>query len=951
MLAGSSAVGAVRASHIEPRSRSSGDRPWPPFPRPSQLLGPRGRNGEGAVRTVRRNSSNRRATRQPRRRHLHVHLPPTAPSATGSTPPRCSPRSTPSRATPTSPSSSSAPATSGSAAPTTSHDQRLLRGRRRRWSTRACTSSTPTTRPCWSAPTTARRPVEYVLHALAACLTAGIANIAAARNINLTSVESTVEGDIDLLGILGLGEGVRNGFQGIKVSFKLKGDDPDKLRKVVEQSTARSAVYDIVTNGVPVRSRSRPADQPRSGVGTALRDGVRPDGASPPAPPRAPTTESHHAHDQHVDHRRRPGRPRPQPLPDRRSAVTISCSSAAGSAERWRSERWDSLRLLTPNWMTRLPGYAYDGPRPGRLHDRRRGRRLLRATTPSRSTRRCVEHTAVRRVAADGGDCSSSTTDDGPFLARNVVIATGWCDQAAVPALAANVSTRIHQVVPSRLPTPGRPPRRRRARRRRLGDRRATRRRAPPQRPAGHVGRRHATAGCRARYRGMDSFWWLDLIGALDRTIDDVDDPRRRPPRAVAAARRLAPTRSTLDLATLQAIGVRLVGRLQRDRRRARHVRTRRRRHRRRRRPPHATASSTASTTPSTGSALSAEVLDPDRPARRGADLRRIDSLDLARGRHHIVVWATGYRRPYDWLELPILDQHGEIRQYRGVTPMPGAYVLGQRFQHYRNSNFIDGVGRDARVRRRAHLHRLTPLAASCSIRIHSPDTEHESAHDTSLDHPALRSGAAYDVIVVGGRAAGAATAMLLARSGLRHARPRARRLRSRHALDPRPDARRRAAAVAMGPARRDRRRRHAARAAHHVHVRRRAGRDRHQAVARRRRPVRAAPDGARSRRSCGPPPMPALESTTARPSTDLLWRGDRVVGVRATTDGRSQRRAVRPAGDRRRRHPLDRRPPRRRRAFTRVGRARRRGPRTATGPTSRRTATSGCSAPTPAPA
>ena len=95
-------------------------------------------------------------------------------------------------------------------------------------------------------------PVEYVLHALAACLTAGIANVAAARNINLDEVESTVEGDIDLLGILGLDSGVRNGFQEIKVSFKLKGDDPAKLREVVEQSTARSAVYDIVTNGVPV---------------------------------------------------------------------------------------------------------------------------------------------------------------------------------------------------------------------------------------------------------------------------------------------------------------------------------------------------------------------------------------------------------------------------------------------------------------------------------------------------------------------------------------------------------------------------------------------------------------------------------------------------------------------------------------------------------------------------
>jgi uncharacterized OsmC-like protein len=95
-------------------------------------------------------------------------------------------------------------------------------------------------------------PVEYVLHALAACLTAGIANIAAARGVNLTEVTSTVEGNIDLLGILGLSPEVRNGFQGIKVSFTLRGDDPEKLRRVVEQSRKRSAVYDIVTNGVPV---------------------------------------------------------------------------------------------------------------------------------------------------------------------------------------------------------------------------------------------------------------------------------------------------------------------------------------------------------------------------------------------------------------------------------------------------------------------------------------------------------------------------------------------------------------------------------------------------------------------------------------------------------------------------------------------------------------------------
>ncbi len=95
-------------------------------------------------------------------------------------------------------------------------------------------------------------PVEYLLHALAACLTAGIANIAAARGVNLDEVSSTVEGDIDLLGILGLSDEVRNGYQQVKVSFRLRGDDPAKLRDVVERSTQRSAVYDVMTNGVPV---------------------------------------------------------------------------------------------------------------------------------------------------------------------------------------------------------------------------------------------------------------------------------------------------------------------------------------------------------------------------------------------------------------------------------------------------------------------------------------------------------------------------------------------------------------------------------------------------------------------------------------------------------------------------------------------------------------------------
>jgi uncharacterized OsmC-like protein len=96
-------------------------------------------------------------------------------------------------------------------------------------------------------------PVEFLLHAIAACITAGIANIAAARGVTLTEVHSTVEGDIDLLGILGLSDQVRNGYEKIRVSFEIKGDaPPEKLRQIVEQSRARSAVYDVLRNGVPV---------------------------------------------------------------------------------------------------------------------------------------------------------------------------------------------------------------------------------------------------------------------------------------------------------------------------------------------------------------------------------------------------------------------------------------------------------------------------------------------------------------------------------------------------------------------------------------------------------------------------------------------------------------------------------------------------------------------------
>ncbi len=204
-------------------------------------------------------------------------------------------------------------------------------------------------------------------------------------------------------------------------------------------------------------------------------------------------------------------------------------------AERWHSERWSSLRLLTPNWMTRLPGWAYDGPEPDGFMTATEvasffGRYAASFDAP------VLEHTTVQRVAPDG-DGFAVATDDGPLRAQNVVIATGWCDRPAVPAMARQLPSHIHQVAPSDY-------------------------RRPDDLPSGGVlvvgasatgvqlahelhasGRAVTLAVGRhsrmpRRYRGMDVFWWLDQIGILRQD----HRPRRRraggPNRAIAAARR-----------------------------------------------------------------------------------------------------------------------------------------------------------------------------------------------------------------------------------------------------------------------------------------------------------------------------------------------------------------------------------------------------------------------------
>ncbi|HEX6786395.1 MAG TPA: NAD(P)-binding domain-containing protein, partial [Acidimicrobiales bacterium] len=356
----------------------------------------------------------------------------------------------------------------------------------------------------------------------------------------------------------------------------------------------------------------------------------------------------------------------------------------------WRTERWDSLRLLSPNWMSRLPGWSYAGPDPHGFMTADEVVTYLGGYATA-SDAPVVEDSAVLHLGRGDNDFVVTTTDQ-TWQAARVVMATGWCDQPAVPAFAAALDPAIAQVVPSHYRNP-----------RELPDGgvlivgasatgvQLADELAAAGRPVVLAVGRHSRLP--RRYRGMDIFWWLERIGSLDRTIDEMPDPAaaRREPSLQLVGR---PDHADLDLATLQANGVELAGRLL---------------------AVEGTAVRFAGDLPSTvaavderrrqllaaidahidASGLAAEVLDPVPPlpvAAGGAP----DRLDLRARGITTVIWATGHRRTYPWLALPVLDAAGEIRHRHGVTPVPGLYVLGQRFQHRRRSSFIDGVGRDA---------------------------------------------------------------------------------------------------------------------------------------------------------------------------------------------------------------------------------------------------------------
>jgi putative flavoprotein involved in K+ transport len=357
--------------------------------------------------------------------------------------------------------------------------------------------------------------------------------------------------------------------------------------------------------------------------------------------------------------------------------------------ERWRTARWHSFRLLTPNWMSRLPGFRYAGPDPdgfmsagefvGYLRDYARS-----FDAPVRP------YTLVTRVErAHTG--FAVHTDDAVWSARSVVIATGYHSRAKVPVLAAGLAPDLAQLTPAGY-------------------------RSPSSLPDGgvlvvggsasgvQIAHELASAGRRVvlaagghtrlprRYRGRDILWWLDRIGSLDRTIDQVPDPasaRAEPSLQLAGT---ADGRD-LDLDVLRRAGVRSVGRL---------------------RALDGAVARFADDLPDTVGAaqkrmnrLLAEIDayaaampdtaagPPDPPPVITVPAGQ-SRTDLRRAGISAVVWATGYRPWYPWLKVPVLDAGGRIRHRRGVTDVPGLYAIGLRFQYRRNSTFVDGARNDA---------------------------------------------------------------------------------------------------------------------------------------------------------------------------------------------------------------------------------------------------------------
>jgi putative flavoprotein involved in K+ transport len=350
-------------------------------------------------------------------------------------------------------------------------------------------------------------------------------------------------------------------------------------------------------------------------------------------------------------------------------------------ADSWRSQRWDSLRLLTPNWMTRLPGYAYRGADPDGYLDARQVAAMLREYAAF-SGAPVLAGTAVTSVRAAGGGYIVRT-DQGTWRAAAVVLACGAAAVPVVPAVASAVPPGITSVTPAGYRNPGELP---------AGGVLVVGASASGIQLADELHRsgRPVTlaVGEHVRmprtYRGRDILWWMDACGLLDQRWDEVDDVVRA--RNVPSMQLTGWPGRTLDLNTLTSAGVRLAGRLAGIQDGVAQFSGS---------LPNVCALADLKLTRLLNTIDAWEGTPGERFAPTTVGTAPLN-LDLRSGEITTIVWATGYRPDLSWLDVPVLDRKGRVIHDGGVTACPGLYLLGMPFLRRRKSSLIDGAAGDA---------------------------------------------------------------------------------------------------------------------------------------------------------------------------------------------------------------------------------------------------------------
>jgi putative flavoprotein involved in K+ transport len=360
--------------------------------------------------------------------------------------------------------------------------------------------------------------------------------------------------------------------------------------------------------------------------------------------------------------------------------------------ERWRSERWDSLRFQFPNWSLRLPGYGYAGDDPDGFASYFEVLAVIegfaaRVRAPVR------EHTEVVDLVEDdtGGGFVLSLAD-GAIHAQRVVLATGPFQRPRIPEVAQQISAAVLHTDPTRY-------------------------RRPEQLPAGavlvvgsgasgcqiadelvHAGRRVYLSVSRhrrvpRRLWGKDLYWWLDKMGRFSQTIDSFPG-RRWPPSMVVTGVNGGYDVSVRDLI---ADGVTVLGRIQGGD--DEQLRVARDANRVLEEADDAYADFLDAAGKYSRTAAD-EDLAEEQPTVAAplptAAVTEIDTLDLTRARITTIIWATGYTYDYDWVKIPVFDERGHPVQQRGLTHRPGLYFLGLHWMHTFKSGLLCGVGDDA---------------------------------------------------------------------------------------------------------------------------------------------------------------------------------------------------------------------------------------------------------------